>query len=845
MKQTLFAHLHDMRAERRAAMNMHQECAGHRAWLFEHDDKCGSIYTHLPCPKGSRETAASTSSRWKYRTAMQANLYPNALLRFSLVPPCVRTGANFGCSAFFASLVRNQELGTLGSVVYRQTDGGSDSDAVITHVLHWLLVHMGVVDKIVWIRLKSKHLHSLCDRTFSMLMEKLWGKRGTGPGCADPWDFAAIVGAAMQNFAGQTELAWNWGNFDWYEVDSNLPEHGYVLVRYRRNLLPPKDGEPEFLPAEYCDGKWVPKPEGLLFMLNGRFPDVSVPADVETWKPAKTTSAEGLGVDDRAAASAQLHDQKRNKPWKRTKVFSDIMNYSMLSFSADQQDQWRALNRFHDLYATCDTVPSLPISCAAPPIEAETTSTWSMEHGTPISWTAAWKKLSWRFKRPHTPQQHSGNASSVQEATATADLQQHGHAAVPRARVSDASVYKGVTGINNPKRSKRKAMRTQQRDERVDAVGLSRDSVSVGELVFVGVPDCFEGELAVGFGRVVASLTEDNEVMVQWLQRVGVRSDPSQRGYAWTGSPTFVALMEANSRRVQQNLQPLKDVLPCLAGLTTQSARRYSANKPLPHKNQHIRVTQESITFLVEFCKNRLPHLYKPASAMAHLSSGAAAGSSNMHNRRFAATSRPRRQCQAEFENVEENDENNGEEDEEDKNDADDGHSDGNDADNVGGSDEENFDGNDGDDENGGGGDDDKGDGDDGIDDDDGDDGDGGDGDGNGDDSDGDDSDGGDSDGDDSDGEDNDGEDNDGDDDSDGDNDDSSAAEDSNGEDDPDYCSDSDEREHAAVLRMLAEDAFSSEKATRGMLDSSDEEIPAAQADVVLRSSRARSARHI
>eukprot|EP00965_Chrysotila_dentata_P238527 6202567-Pleurochrysis_carterae.AAC.1 len=93
MKHTLFQHLQDMRAERRAAMKMHQGCAGHRDWLFKHDDKCGSIYTHLPSPKG----------------------------------------ANFGCSAFFASLLRNLEIGTLGSVVYRQTDGGSDNDAVITH----------------------------------------------------------------------------------------------------------------------------------------------------------------------------------------------------------------------------------------------------------------------------------------------------------------------------------------------------------------------------------------------------------------------------------------------------------------------------------------------------------------------------------------------------------------------------------------------------------------------------------------------------------------------------------------------------------------------------------------
>eukprot|EP00965_Chrysotila_dentata_P081301 2684731-Pleurochrysis_carterae.AAC.1 len=48
-----------------------------------------------------------------------------------------------------------------------------------------------------------------------MILEKLWGKRGTGHGCASPWDFEAIIQAAMETLPGQTELAWNWGSFDW------------------------------------------------------------------------------------------------------------------------------------------------------------------------------------------------------------------------------------------------------------------------------------------------------------------------------------------------------------------------------------------------------------------------------------------------------------------------------------------------------------------------------------------------------------------------------------------------------------------------------------------------------
>eukprot|EP00965_Chrysotila_dentata_P135301 4473740-Pleurochrysis_carterae.AAC.3 len=215
VKERLFQHIYDMRKERRAAMALHRECVGRPTeWLFEYDDKCSSQYTFLPSPKGGRETALS-AGRYKYRTNLQANLCPGAVNRLSIVPPCLRTGANFGCTAFFGALLRAQELAKLGEVVYRQTDGGSDNDAIVTHVMHWLLVHMGVVEKVVWLRLKSKHSHNLADRVFSMIWEKLWGKKGTGCGCKSPWELEQIIKDALKSRLGETEMAWHWANYDW------------------------------------------------------------------------------------------------------------------------------------------------------------------------------------------------------------------------------------------------------------------------------------------------------------------------------------------------------------------------------------------------------------------------------------------------------------------------------------------------------------------------------------------------------------------------------------------------------------------------------------------------------
>eukprot|EP00965_Chrysotila_dentata_P069262 2288907-Pleurochrysis_carterae.AAC.1 len=47
------------------------------------------------------------------------------------------------------------------------------------------------------------------------------------------------------------------------------------------------------LPQHLVVGIAVPKKEGLLFILPGKFPQVAVKPLVETWKPAETNSAEG------------------------------------------------------------------------------------------------------------------------------------------------------------------------------------------------------------------------------------------------------------------------------------------------------------------------------------------------------------------------------------------------------------------------------------------------------------------------------------------------------------------------------------------------------------------------
>jgi hypothetical protein len=185
---------------------------------------------------------------------MQCNLFPGKLLRLSLILPCVVKGGNFGCTAYFSSLVRMEELGMLGEEHIRQTDSGPDNDCKTTHAFHWSLVHFGAMNRLTWIRLMPKHSHNYADRVNSMVKEVVNPQSGTGGGCAAPWDFEKVINAALKTQSGTAEFAWHLVNINWdqwfeshksihkefgdfsqmrvwiYTYDPSIPQHGCVRV---------------------------------------------------------------------------------------------------------------------------------------------------------------------------------------------------------------------------------------------------------------------------------------------------------------------------------------------------------------------------------------------------------------------------------------------------------------------------------------------------------------------------------------------------------------------------------------------------------------------------------------
>ena len=350
----------------------------------------------------ARTRLRCSSGRWQYRWGMQGNIFAGRFIRMSLVPPCLRTGANFGNSAWFAGIYRCAQLGLLGDTLYRLTDSGPDNDAKAVHALHVQLVSQGVVQKLVWIRLRPKHSHNLADRLNSMVKEQIWPQRGTGGGCMAPWDLDDIIQKALKSQQGRLEFGWHWQNLDWtqmyeghyhkdfagfgserywvYEFDESLPQHHYVRATYRRNLLQPEANsrDPEFLPCgPTADGRLVTLPQGQLIMKT--LPDVLLSPPIEPWKPAEPDEAEGITKRD---------------SWH--KVMRDIREHTAKSFPALQQEQWAAIDSFHDTYRTSDALPpSLPISITS----QGASRAWVMQHGTPIDWKGAWSSLTLRYPR--------------------------------------------------------------------------------------------------------------------------------------------------------------------------------------------------------------------------------------------------------------------------------------------------------------------------------------------------------------------------------------------------------------------------------------------------------------
>ena len=134
--------------------------------LYEQADKCGDGCLYLP---GGGRVSSANQGKWKFRVALQANLYPGKALNVFMLLPSLKTGANFGATTWLHSLVNMVNCGSLTKethTIVRGSDGGSEFVAFTIHATHCHTAQI-LGKRIIWARYAPDHSHDLADRFFS------------------------------------------------------------------------------------------------------------------------------------------------------------------------------------------------------------------------------------------------------------------------------------------------------------------------------------------------------------------------------------------------------------------------------------------------------------------------------------------------------------------------------------------------------------------------------------------------------------------------------------------------------------------------------------------------------
>jgi hypothetical protein len=186
--------------------------------LYECDDKCGSFW--CKCPVVGRQNKGNVKQVYDF--AVQANVVcgPGGVLRLSIVPKTVNTGANFGLSTLLSALYAAQKGGRLKPHVrrlLRHTDGGSDNVSKLTHIFHWLLVYVGCWQEVLWFIFDAGHSHTeIADRLFS-LMKKIFETDSAAHvqgGVSTFEDLEERLKACFQKCPEMKEIVYHFANWD-------------------------------------------------------------------------------------------------------------------------------------------------------------------------------------------------------------------------------------------------------------------------------------------------------------------------------------------------------------------------------------------------------------------------------------------------------------------------------------------------------------------------------------------------------------------------------------------------------------------------------------------------------
>ena len=192
------AHLQWMMKQRHVLEKITQNAA-HERFVVCNSDKCGDSCLQLPCGPGVRSSSANVGL-WKFKLALQADVFASKLLHLTLLLPNLRCGADFGLTSYFTGLTRMSKLGHLGqlkSECLRGFDGDSGNVCLVGLAFNCTLIGHRRANGVLQHRLPPDHSHTWqTDGLFSVIEGWL-----THEGFAGCYTLSALIAFLRAQFA--------------------------------------------------------------------------------------------------------------------------------------------------------------------------------------------------------------------------------------------------------------------------------------------------------------------------------------------------------------------------------------------------------------------------------------------------------------------------------------------------------------------------------------------------------------------------------------------------------------------------------------------------------------------
>lgn len=563
----LLAHTKEWQLDRETACDLRHRCSAcEYEAIYEVDDKCGSYWQRLPVGETGRDTKQNAKA--VYRFSVQANVIcgQNGIQRFTIVPKNVKVGSNFGLTNLMMTLLQAKQSGRLKPHVthlYRHTDGGPDNVSVVTHFVHWLLVYLGIFQKITWFRFKAGHSHTeTADRLFALLKRHFESdSRHRVAGMNSFVELTNKVEAEFANTCEGSTFAWDFANWDFktyaselnvissklkgitakkvfrYSYSEDVWQHGCVLMQYKDNIgFKGTSKEAEWSPimtveeeVPTMDGEGVEMSKRNVSTVNGvrfvvRPPDLRCHVRREPWDQSDKYTP---------AASIKFMLKRREK-----------------DMNADDLRSWSLLKKVHEMATNSSTFPKLPHTVSDSQLQSVTF------HGAPQDFKDTMQQLM-RFPRPmlkgsvfdEKPPANWDAAREIMHAMSSEEKQNNEDR--PRhARESNLRDPKRVNDIQHEDYSSPQRRRDLQEIAKED---YARQPVNRVEKVIVGDLYLLELEqpehgVRLGLGKVDSreprtSETDEEKWKVLWFT--------SKANQAWSKkNPTFQQWKVNNKRQV-------------------------------------------------------------------------------------------------------------------------------------------------------------------------------------------------------------------------------------------------------------------------------------------------------